>query len=67
MSASGVLLTQPVGPSASVSFAGLAPQTYTVVLQNLPANCSVDDGPNPRSVVVTSGTAASTTFRVRCN
>lgn len=67
VSGSGVQLTQPVGPSASVSFAGLAPQTYTVVLQNLPANCSVDDGPNPRSVVVTSGTAASTTFRVRCN
>jgi hypothetical protein len=66
VSASGVLLTQPIGTTASVSFSGLPPQTYTVTLQNLPANCLVDDGPNPTSVVVASGTTVSTTFRVRC-
>ena len=67
LSASGVLLTQPIGSSGSVNFSGLVPQTYTVTLQNLPANCVVDDGPNPRSLVVTGGSTASTTFRVRCN
>jgi chitodextrinase len=66
VSASGVLLTQPIGTAASVSFAGLVPQTYTVTLKNLPANCAVDDGPNPKSVVVASGTTVNTTFRVRC-
>jgi chitodextrinase len=66
VSASGVLLTQPIGTTASVTFAGLVLQTYTVTLQNLPANCAVDDGPNPTSVVVTSGATVSITFRVRC-
>lgn len=67
VSSSGVLLSQPIGPNGSVSFTGLVAQTYSVLLQGLPANCFVDDGPNPRSVVVQSGGTVSTSFRVRCN
>lgn len=67
VSGSGVLLTQPVGPNAVVTFSGLAAQTYSVLLHGLPGNCVVDDGPNPRSVVVMSGRTVTTSFRVRCN
>jgi chitodextrinase len=62
----GVSVTQPVGPIGSTTFSQLAPQTYTVLLTSLPANCVVDDGANPRSVSVTAGGTATTTFRVRC-
>ena len=67
VSGTGVLLTQPIGPNGSVTFAGLTAQTYTVTFQNLPANCAVDDGLNPRSIVVVGGSTVSTSFRVRCN
>jgi chitodextrinase len=67
VSGTGVLLTQAVGPNAAVSFNGLVAQTYSVLVQGLPVNCVVDDGPNPRSVVVPIGGTVSTSFRVRCN
>jgi hypothetical protein len=67
VAAAAVLQTQPVGPNAAVTFAGLVPQTYTVSVIGLPSNCAVDDGANPRSVVVTGGATAATSFRVRCN
>ena len=66
VAAGTVLLTQPIGSSASVTFAGLAPQTYTVTLLNVPSNCVVDGGPNPRLVVVSSNTTASTVFYLMC-
>jgi chitodextrinase len=66
VSAGTVLRTQPVGPTGSTTFMALVPQTYSVTML-LPSNCVVDDGPNPRSVVVVGGGTVGVSIRVRCN
>ena len=61
----GVGLLQPIAANGSVTFPGLIPQSYFVRLRNVPGNCTVA-GPTPRTIVVTAGLLAATTFTVTC-
>lgn len=54
-----------VTPNGSVSFTSLAAGDYQVTLSDVAADCVVS-GSNPRTVTVTSGAAAATTFVVAC-
>ena len=54
-----------VGTSASVTVPGLSPGPHTVRLGGLAANCT-PQGENPRTVAVTAGETATTTFAVIC-
>lgn len=55
---------QPVGVNASVIFADLAAGAHAVTLEGLSSNCTTSN--NPRSVSVTVGSEASTSFSVEC-
>jgi hypothetical protein len=55
-----------IGVEDSLDFPGLAPADYQVQLSDVAANCSVD-GDNPRTVGVTAGATAETTFSVTCS
>lgn len=57
--------SQAVGVNGSVSFPNLAPGNYQVQLTEVAANCTVA-GLNPRTVAVSSGSTATTTFTVTC-
>jgi chitodextrinase len=57
--------TQPIAAVGSAVFNSLAPQTYHVVLNNVPATCVVQDA-NPRDLTVIAGTTVQTTFVVAC-
>lgn len=54
-----------IGPNDSVQFGNRAADTYTVQLADVAGNCTVA-GENPRSVTVSSGAEAVTTFDVTC-
>jgi TolB protein len=54
-----------VGIIDTLTTPDLAPGDYEVALSDVAANCSVD-GDNPRTVAVSAGATASTTFTVTC-
>ena len=56
---------QAVGLNETSVFYGLPADDYLVELRDLPEHCDVVDGPNPRTVTVSSG-PGSTTFEVTC-
>src|SRR5207244_299486 len=62
----GTATTQTFGATDSRTFSGIAAGNYTLQILDLPANCSLVSGTNPRTVTVTAGTTASTTFSVSC-
>lgn len=57
---------QSLGVNASVTFGSLSPGDYFVELTGAAANCTVA-GSNPRSVTVSAGASASTTFNIACS
>jgi hypothetical protein len=58
-------LTSPVDPNGMALFTDLVPGTYTVILRNEPATCTVT-APNPRPADVLAGQQATTTYAVAC-
>jgi hypothetical protein len=57
--------SKEIDPNGSATFSGLNEGNHQVELTGLKANCSVG-GPNPRTVSVTAGNPASTSFSVSC-
>lgn len=57
---------QALSVNDGTTFTGLAPGAHQVELSGVSANCAVS-GANPRSVDVTAGATASTTFNVTCS
>ena len=57
---------RPIGVAGALLFPGLRPDTHTVLLTGLAANCRVDP-PNPRTVIVAAGRTDSVAFAVVCN
>jgi Tol biopolymer transport system component len=55
-----------IGVEDSLEFPGLTPGDYQVELSDVVANCSVA-GDNPRTVSVSAGATAETTFTVTCS
>ncbi|MGD2067298.1 MAG: hypothetical protein PVI57_01335 [Gemmatimonadota bacterium] len=55
---------RPVGASGSVVFQDLSAGSHTVTLEDVSANCAVQN--NPRTVGVTAGAEATTAFAVSC-
>lgn len=53
------------GVSDTLSFPDLTPGDHEVLLDDVAANCTVG-GENPRTVAVSAGTTAETTFTVTC-
>jgi hypothetical protein len=58
--------SQAIGITGSVSFTDLAAGDHAVQLSGLAANCTVS-GLNPRTITVSDGGLASTTFTVSCS
>ncbi len=58
--------SSPLGVNATQAFPGLSPGNHTVALGDIAANCSLDDGENPRTLAVTAGQTTSTTFDLTC-
>lgn len=56
---------QPIGVSATVSVAGLAPGSHSIQLQGAAANCTIT-GENPLAATITAGVTARVTFAVGC-
>ena len=56
--------SQAIGINTSVTFSGLSPGNHSVQLNGLAQNCTVSS--NPRTVSITAGTTATTTFTVSC-
>lgn len=54
-----------LGPNGSVTFSDLSEEDHSIELSGIKSNCSVE-GSNPRTVTVTAGSTASTTFNVIC-
>jgi len=63
---SGTSETLTFRATDSQTFSGIATGNYTLQILDLPANCSLVSGSNPRTVTVTAGTTTSTTFTVSC-
>jgi hypothetical protein len=59
--------SQPIAINngSGVTFSGLSVSSHTVELSGVAANCTVT-APNPRSVAVTAGGIATTTFTITC-
>ena len=55
----------PIGVEDTLSFPGLTPGDYEVLLSSVAANCTVE-GDNPRTVAVSAGATAETTFAITC-
>src|SRR5438034_9829753 len=62
----GTATTLTFRATDSQTFSGIAAGNYTLQILDLPANCSLVSGTNPRTVTVTAGTTTSTTFSVSC-
>ncbi len=62
----GTATTLTFRATDSQTFSGIATGNYTLQILDLPANCSLVSGTNPRTVTVTAGTTTSTTFSVSC-
>ena len=56
---------QAIGANGTVTISNLTAGSHSVELAGIQANCTVD-ADNPRSVTVTGGSTASTTFAVTC-
>jgi hypothetical protein len=56
---------QPIGANATIALSNLAPGPHTVQLGGVADNCSVTD-PNPRTLDVSAGGTAETTFTISC-
>jgi hypothetical protein len=56
---------QPIGVNGAASVAGLTAASHAVRLQGASANCAIG-GANPRTVAVTAGETATTSFAVTC-
>src|SRR5213078_2848304 len=56
--------SQAIGINTSVTFSGLSPGNHSVQHNGLAQNCTVSS--NPRTVSITAGTTATTTFTVSC-
>ena len=56
---------QPLGPTATLEITDVPSGPHTILLAGASANCAVG-GPNPRSISITGGQAASLTFAVAC-
>lgn len=54
-----------ISSNETISISGLDEGSYNTELSNIAGNCSVD-GENPRTITVTAGETASTTFEVNC-
>src|SRR3989454_738489 len=54
-----------IGTSASVIFTGLTPGSHSVVLSGVAGNCTVSGGTS-RTVSVTAGSTASTSYSISC-
>src|SRR5881392_2152981 len=57
--------SRAIGDNATTTFSGLAPGSHTVVLSGVAANCTVSGGTS-RTVSVTAGGTASTSYAVNC-
>jgi hypothetical protein len=57
--------SKKIDPNGSATFSGLNEGNHRVELTGLKANCSVG-GPNPRTVSVTAGNPASTSYSATC-
>src|SRR5436309_1314127 len=57
--------SRAIGINASVTFTELTPGSHAVVLSGMASNCSVSGGTS-RTVSVTAGSTASTSFPVSC-
>ncbi len=57
--------SQAIGDNASVTFSGLSAGNHTVTIAGVASNCSVSGGTS-RTVSVTAGATASTSFSVSC-
>src|SRR3989442_1569880 len=57
--------SRAIGINASVTFTGLTPGSHSVVLSGVAANCTVSGGTS-RTVSVTAGSTASTSYSVSC-
>src|SRR3989454_20136 len=57
--------SRAIGINASVSFTGLTPGSHSVVLSGVAANCTVSGGTS-RTVSVTAGSTASTSYSISC-
>lgn len=56
----------PIGATGSVTFAGLAPRSYAVLLSGIASNCVVA-GANPTPVVVLAGGNYTVQFDLNCS
>src|SRR5438093_6894647 len=57
--------SRAIGINGSVTFTGLTPGSHTVVLSGAAANCTVSGGTS-RTVSVTAGSTASTSYSISC-
>src|SRR5438128_10380958 len=57
--------SRAIGINASVTFTGLTPGSHSVVLSGVAGNCTVSGGTS-RTVSVTAGSTASTSYSVSC-
>src|SRR5947209_3782646 len=57
--------SRAIGINASVTFTELTPGSHTVVLSGVAGNCTVSGGAS-RTVSVTAGSTASTSYSVSC-
>src|SRR5207237_193270 len=63
---SGTSETLTFRATDSQTFSGIATGNYTLQILDLPANCTLVSGTNPRPVTATAGTTTSTPFTVSC-
>lgn len=54
------------GPTETRTFPGIAAGDYRLEIPDMPGNCSLVSGTNPRTVRVPAGGSVSTTFDVTC-
>jgi hypothetical protein len=58
--------TAPIGINTTQTVGQLAPGSYTVTLGDIAANCTLDQGENPRTLAVEVGQTTQTTFTLTC-
>jgi PKD repeat protein len=62
----GTSTTLTFGATDSQTFTGIAAGDYTLEINDVPDNCTVVNGTNPRTVAVPDGGSVSTAFEVSC-
>ncbi|HEV8380340.1 MAG TPA: PKD domain-containing protein [Gemmatimonadales bacterium] len=63
---SGEVTTLAFATTESKTFVGVAPGDYRLEITDIPTNCGLTSGTNPRTVTVPDGGTGSTTFSVSC-